>query len=215
MKLDDVRNAIYASLSEALGPHSFKLNKGQEAFVRAVPQGRQSVYISVVNLEPAFEFSVVIGLRADPVEEIAHLFSGAPEKYQKLSETAIVQLSYFTGREESAYVVSSAQDINSATNAVSAILLDAVLPVLDECKTISALEKLVNSPQRNFNTAQPPYSLLTSLALAGLTNSNAFESLASEATNLVAKYPESEREKVAQMIKHFRANKRTDDAPKT
>ncbi|MCX9157286.1 hypothetical protein OPU71_14250 [Niveibacterium sp. 24ML] len=215
MKLTDVRTAIYARLSEALKPHSFKLNKGQEAFVRAIPQGRQSVYISIVDLEPAFEFSVVIGLRADPVEEIAHLFSGAPEKYQKLSETAIVQLSYFTGREETAYLVSSTQDINSATSAVSTVLFDAVLPVLEECKTISALEERVNSPQRNFNTAQPPYALLTSLALAALANSNAFESLAFEAINVVARYPASEREKVAQLIEYVRAKRRAHDVPTT
>lgn len=77
MKLKDVRTAIYDRLRDPLSQHSFKLNKSREAFVRAVPEGRQSIYVSIVDLEPNFEFSVVVGLRAEPVEQIAHLFSGA------------------------------------------------------------------------------------------------------------------------------------------
>lgn len=208
MKLKDVRTAIYSKLDEALRPYSFKLNKSREAFVRKVPEGRQSIYVSVVDLEPTFEFSIVIGLRADPVEEISHLFSGASEKYQNLSETAIVQLSYFTSQEETNYLVSSTRDIDSVTAVVSTILREKVLPVLDECTNIAALEARVNSPQRNFDSSQPPYSFLTSLVLASLVNSDAFEGLALEATNSVSQYPESERDKIARMIVHLKAQKK-------
>ncbi|MGC3962352.1 MAG: hypothetical protein QM803_03235 [Rhodocyclaceae bacterium] len=215
MKLKDARTAIYTRLGEALSPYSFKLNKSQEAFVRAVPEGRQSIYVSIVDMAPTFGLSVVIGLRADPVERICHLFSGAPEQYQKLSETAIVQLGYFTGRVEADYIITSTQDIDSATAAISLALREKVLPIMDECKSVAALAARSNAPQSNFNSAQPPYSCLTSLTLASLSNSDAFEDLASKAITAVAPLPSSERKKVEQLISHLRAEKKLHDTPTT
>src|SRR5439155_26327593 len=125
----------------------FRLRKCEEGFVRHSPRGRQFVGVPLVDYNPEFLMSLVVCIRLDAAEEIFHIFSGSPPRYQSMSYTTITQLEYFTSTVPSEYKVVTQQDAVSALNDLSGLIRDRVFPFLNRYSDVNALDQAMSSDQ--------------------------------------------------------------------
>ena len=167
---------LYEGLAPALP--EFRLNKSEEAFWRAVPTGRQKLFIPLVDYRPEFVVSLTVGLRIDQVEDTFNLFSGAVGKDQKLTLTTITPLDYFTGPEEAEYRVVDEAQVNAVVQRLQIVIETAIRPFLEEHQNVASIDRALNVEQRDrFDISQPLSHAMHSVIVARLAGNPAYPEL--------------------------------------
>jgi hypothetical protein len=174
------KRQIQALLYEGLAPAlpEFRLNKSEEAFWRAVPMGRQKLFVPVVDYRPEFVVSLTVGLRIDQVEDVFNLFSGAVGKDQKLTLTTIAPLDYFTGPEEAEYRVVEEAHVNAVVQRLKAVIETAIRPFLEEYQDVASIDRALNVEQRDrFDITAALSHAMHSVIVARLAGNTAYPEL--------------------------------------
>src|SRR5215831_5450844 len=141
MKKQEVRDALFGYLQPYLP--AWKSVKKDEAFVRSIPGGAQKIFISLVDYNPEFRFSLTFATRIDRVEDIVNQFNEAPASAHKTTLTSMTQLSYFFPGDPEAkqYSVQTNDEIRKAVDEVGAVLRTEALPFMDTHRDIAALDR--------------------------------------------------------------------------
>lgn len=176
MKKQEMKNLIFQELTLALSETDFRLKKSEDSFIRMIPGGRQMLGLPFWDYHPEFEFSLVMSIRLEAVEDIFHLFSGTPPKYQAMGDTTITPLVHFTG-EPAKYKVTTADEVKAAFGGLTGVIREKIVPFFDEHKDVKSLDRAVNWRQPGIDITQPPWGPVNSIILAHLAGNPDFERL--------------------------------------
>lgn len=203
MKKQEVRDALYRYLQPYLP--GWKAVKKDDAFVCPVPGGVQKIFISLVDYNPEFRFSLTFATRIDRVEDIVNRFNQAPESVHKTTVTSMTQLSYFFASEPDPkqYSVKTEDDIRNAVDKVGAVLRDRALPFMDAHRDVAALDRVMNGGDARFDTSDPTSRAISALAVAKLAGNPRFEQLAESYSASIQHFPEISRQELAQVIEYL------------
>ncbi len=204
MKKQEVANKIYAALSGVLTQENFRLKKSEGLLTRPIPGGQQRIYVSILDYNPEFIFSLTVAIRLDAVEKLFHLVSGSPPKYQSLSTTTLTQLDYFTSGQYEEYQVSNDMELRKALDDTVRLVYNQILPFFARYHNLTAVEAAVNSetsPQ--FDSTQLPAGALHAVILAHLAQNPAIDQIVSRFETAMKDFPTHEKEKLSRLVEHL------------
>lgn len=205
MKLSDVRNMVLCKLASLFD--GFMNRKSEdEGFARTIPGGRQEVLVSLLDYDPVFVFSLVMCVRLDAVENIFHLFSGAPPEYQATTPTSITQLQYFfpghQGKKE--YSASTEEDIEAAVRELS-VIRQKILRFFDQHQDVKALDATMNSEEAaDFDRSGQPYRAMHGVIVARLANNTRFEKIVARYRNEAQPWPDEDKDKLDRLVSYLK-----------
>jgi hypothetical protein len=204
MKKPEVRDALFRYLQPYLP--GWKAVKKDDAFACPIPGGVQKIFISLVDYNPEFRFSLTFATRIDRVEDIVNRFNEAPLPEHKTTVTSMTQLSYFFAGEPQPkqYSVKTEDDIRKAVEAVGAVLRERALPFMDAHRDIAALDRAMNGGDTRFDTSDPTGRAMHALAVAKLAGNPRFEELVASYKAAIQHFPEVSRQELAQVIEYLR-----------
>ncbi|MBI2804655.1 MAG: hypothetical protein HYX68_06685 [Planctomycetes bacterium] len=172
-----MKDLLFKMLADILAGTDFRLKKSDDAFIRKITDGRQTIGLSLYDYNPEFVFSLVICIRLESVETIFHLFSGSPSpEYQAMSETTITQLEYFMAAPAE-FSVTTEQDVAANGRVLSGVVRGKIVPFLDKLQDVKSLDIAVNRQVPGINSTQPPYGPMTSIILAHLAGNPDYDRL--------------------------------------
>ena len=204
MKKQEVRDAVFGYLP----PHlpGWKTVKKAQAFVRPIPGGAQKIFVSLVDYNPEFRFSLTFATRIDRVEDIVNRFNEAPPSAHKATVTSMTQLSYFFPGEPEPkqYSVQTEDELRKAVEAAGAVLRDKALPFLEAHRDLAALDRAMNGGDARFDTSDPTNRATRALTVAKLAGNPRFEELAASYAAAIQHFPEMSRQQLAQVIEYLR-----------
>lgn len=180
MSPKEAKDQIHTRLGDLLMPCGLEFRKSDQWFVRASKVDGENVKeligVPFYDRPAGYEFSLVVCIRNETVEEMFHLFSGSStRKYKAMSHTVAIPLEHFT--PDASFQVSSSSDVVSATNQLAPVLRDKILPFTDRNRTVKELDALVNGPVRADITLHPSGGM-HAIILAHLASNPAFDDLA-------------------------------------
>jgi len=200
LRKSEVLASIYEKLERILSPHSFKLNKKKQAFLRKFDGGHHAIYVPLWGHPSQFEFSLSMTVRLDAAEAIIRKFSPAAPGYESMTETVIFQLMPLTNCRTSDFPVSTHEEIEKAFVTISEVIKTKVLPLLDDCSNVVGLERRVNPNKgMSLDSSNPPDNIFSSLALAHLAGNPRFDELVSAATVASKNLLPSQADSIAQL----------------
>ncbi|MDZ7363650.1 MAG: hypothetical protein ONB46_23475 [candidate division KSB1 bacterium] len=205
MKKQEVRDMIYTGLNSVLAGNGFRLKKSEESFVRPISGGQQRIYVALWDYQPEFIFSLTMGVRLDAVEQVFHLFSGSPPKYQSMSMTTLTQLEYFTAGKRKEYKISTEAEISTALDDLFKIVTEKVLPFFEKYRDVPSIEAAVNSgslPTR-FDSTQLPAGAMHAVILAHLVGNPNFERMVVQFQDAMRGFPEVEKDKFNRLVAYL------------
>jgi hypothetical protein len=204
MKKQEVRDLIYSELDKILSSTGFRLVKTDEAFVRAIPEGKQKIYVSLIDYNPRFIFSLTVGIRLNAVEDIFNLFSGADQKSQKYTVTSLTQLEYFTGRPKSGFTVTSEAEIKSAISELQMVLISKIMPFLDKYTDIRSLDTAMNVEQlQDFDTSMPNVHAMHSIILTKLAGNPDYRKLVSKYEDAMRNFTQFDKDRFSNLVRYM------------
>jgi hypothetical protein len=205
MKKQQVRDALYRELQPLLP--GWKLVKKDEAFVRPISGGRQTLGIAIVDYKPEFRFSLVLTTRLDAVENIFNQFNSAPAAYHSLTVTSITQLDYFFADEPppKQFSVYSEADIVAAVQQLAPLLRDRILPFFDSHRDIAALDAAMNGGDPQFDKSNPVTRNMHALVLARLAGNPRFEQLVSSYEDAMKHFVEAAKQGFPEIVAYLRS----------
>jgi hypothetical protein len=140
MKKQEVLNLIYAALTPVLSAKGFRLRKSEQGFFRPLRGGWQNVGIPLWDYKPKFEFSLVMSIRIDEVQNIFNQFGVLP-RYHAITTTQDFLLEHFIPKEHTRFKASNENELQIAISRLLPILQDQVIPFLDEHQDLRTLAK--------------------------------------------------------------------------
>jgi len=176
MKKQEVKNLIFSELTNILAGTGFRLKKSEDAFVRKILGGRQTLGLPLWNYNPEYVFSLNICIRLDAVEAIFHLFSGIEPKYQPMGHTTITPAEYFINGDAK-FKVATAEGVITACRQLDQIIRGKIIPFFDGHQDVPALDRGVNRQSPSIDITQPPCGQMVSVILAHLAQNADFERL--------------------------------------
>lgn len=205
MKKKEIRDFVYAGLKEILGGAGFKLNKGEGAFTRSIPNGFQRIYVSLYDYNPLFVFSLTIGIRLDAVEEIFNQFSGATGAGQAQTTTSLTPLGYFTQENRKEYEVSTKEEIDSGLSDLTTVINSKILPFLEQYQDVQSLDDAINRKKLpGFDNTQLLSQAMHSIILAKLAGNPSFAALVTEYAKSIDNFPAPDRERFDRLASSLR-----------
>lgn len=145
MKKGEVRKLIYSLIKPLIEDRGFRSNKGDfGGFVRAIPGGSQYLGVPLVDHNPTFKFSLIVAIRLEAVEEIANKFNAAPPKYHPDTHTFSSRLERFMPGQDTQFVVVTEEDIKAVVARLKPVVLDRIIPFLDETQNLQGIAKAMN-----------------------------------------------------------------------
>jgi len=176
MKTQEMKNLILQALSEILCDTDFCLKKSDDAFIRKIPDGRQTLGMGFWNFNPKFQFQLMMCIRLEAAEEMYHRFSRAAPKYYSLSDTTITRLEYFTGGPHK-YTVTTAEDVASVVGSLAGVIRGKVIPFFNEHQDVKALDRAVNNQEPGIDITQSPGGPMHAIILAYLAENADFDKI--------------------------------------
>jgi hypothetical protein len=203
MKKREVIESIYTLISPLLESKGFRLKKGIDGgFFRFFPGGYQCIGVSLVDLEPDFDFSLVLSIRLDVVEDIANKFNAAPAKYHARTATFATFQERFLPKGETKFTVSTEAEIGSAIAQLKPVIEERIIPFLDQTQnleTVAEAMMLTEIPK-----ILPGGPNLRALAVAWMIQHPKFERIASTYKERIRQYPKKSQEELDAFIAYLR-----------
>ncbi len=210
MRKRNVQQIIYSALGEVLAEKGFRHKIIEEAFVRLIPGGAQKVYVSLLDYNSEFVFSLSVGIRLDAVAEIFNSFAGILPRYQGMTIITGTNLGYFTGNNPSEFKVSSESQAIAAVDQLCAIIREKVCPFLDRYQDIRSLDEGVNAENQNINgwMAQPARGM-SAIILAFLSENPSIDRIIARHRCEMQDIPAPERGKLERLVAYIKDNPHT------
>jgi hypothetical protein len=231
MKKGDVRVIIYETLAPVLAPFNFRLKKTQAEFQRKIEDGTQRLGVPLWDYNPRFEFSLVMTIRIDAVEDITNRFSGSPPKYHSGTLTVITQLEHL-GVNTCRWRAENENELRSRLVETVEIVRDRVIPFFERYQKLPAIAAAANPdpapvvlPTSNgmttgmgiladralFSSGNHPYRAMSAITLAHLARLKNFHSLVLRyQKELSSLHHQSERDKFDQLVQFLRESEKAD-----
>lgn len=180
MKMLEVKDALVDRFKELLSPHGFRAKKGLGgfSFVRKFDGGAHKIACGITNYNPTYDISCFVGIRIDEAGKMFNHVSGCfDEKKPDDRFNTNTKLAYFSG-QPFRYTVVSMEDIDALVAYVSPILLERVIPFLDQIFTVQSLDKVFNAEDDpTFSPPSIPYGAMNSLIVAHLAGNKNYDRL--------------------------------------
>ncbi len=182
-----VRQRIFDSLVSVVSTSGFRLKKSESAFVRKIPEGKQTISISLIDYSPKFLLATPVCIRLDTVESIFNMFSGSPPKYHAITVTSITQLEYFTSGRRKEYAIANEAELSNVQAKLSTVVTEKIIPLLNEVQDCLALDKLLNAESNlepnvrriPFDSSHHPAGAMSAVIVAHLAKNPDFEQIVS------------------------------------
>jgi hypothetical protein len=206
MNKNDVRDLVYAELSKALLSSGFRLNKSEGAFVRKIPGGLQKIFVPLIDYNPDFIFSLMVGIRLDAVEDIFNRFSGAQGQGQQKTLTSMTPLAYFTEGRRKDYKVSTPAEIEIALSDLASVIESKILPFLKQYHDVQSLDSAINTTTpTEFDTSNLASHAMHSVILAKLAGKNRFNDLVAKYENEMKGHIPADRERFTRLVAYLQS----------
>lgn len=169
MNKTEVNNIIHEALAKSLIGHGFKARKKDSRFKKKTNFGFQYFGYPLHDFNPVFEFSFIVGIRFDCIEEILNIALNREERFWNLGLTAILFPRFFIGTDL-LFEVKSADEIYQATLKIDEIFNDKILPRINIYNDIISVDRLLNDEMafdKNSNFESVAQSGVVSAALCG------------------------------------------------
>ncbi len=203
MTKKEVKEIVYGDIGRIVSDRGFRLKRVEGAFEREIAGGKQSIGVPIVDYAPKFKISLTLAIRLDAVENIVHLFSGAPTKYHKTSATYVSRLDRFVPTEEAVFEVLTEQDIHSISSRWNPIICSRIFPFLDENQDLTSLAQVMNFDEiREIVTSAAP--AMHAVTVARLTKDARFLSLVERYSERMRYLPKEIQESFLQLVEHLK-----------
>jgi hypothetical protein len=193
MKKSEIRKLIYQTLSPAFVAGGFRLKTSAEGFVRKIAGGTQSLTIPLWDYMPRYDFSMVMTIRLDAVEDITNRFNAAQPKYHPQTQTILTQLEHLGARRRWQVVTES--ELSEALAEAETIVREKIIPFFDRYQDLSSIAVAANlavapaavDPAQSggsladralFSSAMHPARAMSAMTLAYLARLENFDELA-------------------------------------
>ena len=203
MTKKQVQNLIYSCLTPVLSEEAFRLQKSEGGFVRPIAAGRQYVGVPLWDYNPVFEFSLVMGVRIEKVEDIVNRFSGSPAKYQSGTETATFQLDRFMRKETTTFRATSESELQTALSQLLPVIKNQIIPFLDEHQDLLSLAEEMNLNEIRKSVPGAAYAM-GPVTVARLIDSPNFLAIVEGYRQRVSRLPKTEMEKFEKLVQYLK-----------
>jgi hypothetical protein len=202
MNKPQVRMAIFDGLARMLVPAGFKGIRKDAHFKRKTDTGFQLITFSLVDYNPEFHFALTASLRVDAIEDIDNLFSGVSPEARAHSVSVAVGAKYFLGRPLR-FEVSSEAEIEEAMRVLAPFLNESLLPLLDACVSLPAVERLLNgSGERKLNCV-PDWQARSGMVAAALCRRPDYDQILAGYRQALAGYNQAARQRFEALVAHL------------
>jgi hypothetical protein len=176
---EEAKTILGERLTAILRDTGFTPTTSNEAFVRPLAAGRQSIEVAFWDRRPSVDITLLVSVRLDAVEDVFHRFSGAYAEHRSLSSTVTTSLNYFVGGP-SKVRFNRPEDLSATLDAWEGPMRTEVLPYLDSARDVPSLDRLVNTTRDILNIQHPPSDLMHHIILAALASNPAFDRLVAQ-----------------------------------
>lgn len=178
--------------------------------MRKIADGKQTLFIGIVDYKPEFRFSMALTTRLEEVQQIVNQFSGTTPKYYKTTQTTLTRLDWFvkTDKPLTQYSVSSAADIVAAVRALAPVIEQQLVPFFDRYQDVQGVDVLLNQLQPSPDRTDMPVRGITALVVARLAGNPRFEELAAKYLAQVQGVPAT-LQKFTRLVEQLRAHSAT------
>jgi hypothetical protein len=201
----DARNCIYTELGNVLSRTDFQLKRSEEGFVRRIRGGRQRIGVALYAYNRRFEFSIVISIRLDAVQNISNMFSGAPPEYHSETGTAIVQIEYFAD-VPTLFHVTNEEEIRNAVAQLAPIVREKIVPFLDEHQDVASLDRALNRGAKSVDTSHHPYRGMYGIVVAKLAGNPDFDAIVERYLAEMSSMPAQDRDKFIRLVEYLKTH---------
>lgn len=203
MKKAELKEILYAKLSEFLEPAGFKYQKKFDWFLRQVPGGFQTVGSGIVDYNPDFILTPVLTIRQDAVAEILMRFLTVAKGYEKALITISANYNIISSKPFFNPKVTTVEQINECAAGITRFLDEAGLPFLQQNSSVEALDKLVN---QNPGVPSPyiGYSLhraMNGVTLAKLNQNSTYDQLVLQYRSAITAVQPTEKQRFEDLVK--------------
>jgi hypothetical protein len=183
----------------------FRLERSDEGYVRTISGGKQEIGVPFYDFSPGFEFSLVMSMRLDEVEDITWTFAGTAPEDRSETVTAIVQIEYFAPEIPTRFKVRSEKDIEGAASILAPIARERVVPFFYGCKDIQSLDKALHHNARQLDTSYHPYRGMSGITVARLARNPEFDTLVSRYLAEMTSLPVDDRQKFISLAEYLKS----------
>lgn len=185
-----------------LVPAGFKGIRKDFSFKRKTDSGFQSITFSLVDYNPEFRFAVTASLRVDAIEDIGNLFSGVSPESRADSVSVAVGAQYFLG-QPLRFEVTSEAGIEEAMGVLEEFFTESLLPLLDECVSLPAVERLLNDSGERKLSCVPDWQAMSGVVAAALCRRPDYDAIVAEYRQALAGYNEEARQRFEALVAHL------------
>lgn len=185
-----------------LVPAGFKGIRKDFSFKRKTDTGFQRITFSLADYNPEFHFELTASLRVDAIEDIRNLFSGVSPESRGNSASVAVGAQYFLGKPLH-FEVTSEAEIEDAMRVLEPFLNESLLPLLDECVPLPAVERLLNGSGESKLTSVPDWQAMSGVVAAALCRRPDYDQIVAGYRQTLAGYNERARQRFEALVTHL------------
>jgi hypothetical protein len=201
----EARELVYRAVGNMLASTDFRLERSNEGYVRTISEGKQKIGVPFYDFSPRFEFSLVMSMRLDEVEDITWRFAGTVPEDRSETVTAIVQIAYFAPEIPKRFGVWSERDIDGAASILAPIVRERVIPFFDGCKDTQSLDRVLHHSARQLDTSYHPYRGMSAITVARLAGNPEFDILVSKYLAEMTSLPAEDRRKFISLAENLKS----------
>lgn len=162
----EVRASIYNGLADLFFSAGFKGNKREASFTRSFDGGFQRIGIPLVDYAPTFQFSLHAMIRIDLIEGVSRRFNPVLPQYSDMSVSIVAGLRYLLGYDFE-FEVKSPDMLADSIVKLRSIVMEKMLPFLDQCHNVEAADVILNDPEGALLQMDPKHRALSGVVAAG------------------------------------------------
>lgn len=205
MKRREAQELIYQRLGDLLAGTDFHFKRNAEGYVRSIPRGRQEIGVAFYDYSPRFEFSIVVTVRLDKVEDITWEFGGTAPEDRSETETVIIRIEYFAPELPSRFEVYSEEHIELAARVLNPIVRGKIIPFLDKHQDVQSLDNALHRSTVPLDTSMHPYRGICGITIAKLAENPDFNLLVEKYLAEMHNLPANDRAKFIRLVDYLKS----------
>lgn len=207
MNKSEVRKHIVDRLSKELKPAGFKWNAKEEGFLRSSESGLQAIFLPLYDYKPEFIFSFIFGIRIEKVEEVFNQFSGVLPEYQNFTMTSHTALDYFTGEEQSEYLIADEESLNAALEEFIESFMSQIFGFFEQYADPTELAIGIEGEYENipFDNSNDLAHAMHTVILAKLYNPKYFEETILDYEKALSDFPQEDLSRFDKLVRFLRS----------
>lgn len=194
MNKSELRSTVLERLAKLLGPCEFRLHKKDHLLVRKLEGGEQRLSMAIVDHRPVFNYAIIPSVSFTKVSLLYAKFSHVKPGLESKIASAIFRLLFVTEQGKDWIEIKNDHELQLSLEIVDGIVLNKIVPLLNRCTTIEALDEIINAELKPKLENTNLFSrALSGVIVAGLASNPRLEVIVERYLAEMEQFPEDKK----------------------